>query len=345
MTALPARKPLRVLVTGAAGNIASPLVFMIAGGAMCGQTQPIDLVLLDIAGMEKAMEGLIMELQDCAYPLVHSVVATTDYKVAFRDVEVAFLVGAKPRGPGMQRKDLLLANAAIFSGQGRALNTYASRNVKVLVVGNPANTNALIAMSNAPDLPKSAFSAMTRLDENRAMSQLAARLRVPVQRIRNVIIWGNHSSTQYPDCNHATLQDFPNPQTQLPIRAAVNDDNWLNGPFIKTVQERGTQIINMRGKSSAASAASAAVDHMRAWLFGTAPGEMVSMAVYSDGSVYGVPEGLIFSFPCVCRNGTFAIVKGLPLSDFSRRMLQTTTDELLEEKAQAFGTAAASTTK
>jgi malate dehydrogenase len=287
--------------------------------------------------MEKGVEGLIMELQDCAYPLLTRITGTTDYKTAFTDVEVALLIGARPRGPGMQRKDLLVANAQIFSGQGKALNAYASRNVKVLVVGNPANTNALIAMHNAPDLPKTAFTAMTRLDQNRAVSLLAARTNVGTKNIKNVVIWGNHSSTQYPDVNQAVIVDYPQPNTLTPLRSVVNDNEYLNGPFIKTVQERGAAIINMRGKSSAASAAAAAVDHMRDWMLGTPKGEYVSMAVYSDGKTYGVSEGLIYSFPCICRDGKYEIVKGLQLDGFSKGKLKATQEELLEERTQALG--------
>jgi malate dehydrogenase len=279
----------------------------------------------------------VMELQDCAYPLLTAITATVDYKTAFTDVEYALLIGARPRGPGMQRKDLLQANAAIFSGQGKALNAYASRNVKVLVVGNPANTNALIAMSNAPDLPRTAFTAMTRLDQSRAIGQVAARLHVGVDRVKNVIIWGNHSSTQYPDVNQALVHHFPRPHHATPVRTAVNNNEWLNGPFIKSIQERGAEIIKVRQKSSAASAAQAAVDHMRDWALGTPLGEYASMGVPSDGS-YGVPEGLVFSFPCVCKDGQYQIVKGLPIDEFSQGKLKLTTQELLEEKAAAFGT-------
>jgi malate dehydrogenase len=308
---------------------------MIAEGQMLGADQPIDLVLLDIPDMAKVMEGVVMEINDCAYPLVNSLFATTDYKTAFTNVEVAMLIGARPRGPGMQRKDLLQANAAIFSGQGKALNAYAARNVKVLVVGNPANTNALIAATNAPDLPKTAFTAMTRLDQARAVGLLASRLRVPVRSVKNVVIWGNHSNTQYPDVNQATVQHFPRAHFATPVRAAVNDNEWLNGPFVKLVQERGAAIIAARSKSSAASAAQAAVDHVRDWVLGTRIGEYASMGVVSDGS-YGVPVGLVFSFPCTCQNGQYSIVRGLTLDEFSRNKLRITTQELQDEKEQAF---------
>jgi malate dehydrogenase len=330
------KKPVRVLVTGAAGNIAYSIVYMIAQGQMLGCNQPIEMVLLDIPDMVKSMQGLVMELQDCAYPLLTKITATADYAVAFKDVEVAMLIGARPRGPGMQRKDLLQANATIFSGQGKALNQYANRNVKVLVVGNPANTNALIAMANAPNIPKSAFTAMTRLDQNRAVAALADRLRVTVPQVHNVVIWGNHSSTQYPDVNQAVVTDYPKAGFATPLRSAVNDNEFLNGAFIKLVQERGAAIIAARTKSSAASAAQAAVDHVRDWVLGTAKGEVVSMAVPSDGS-YGVPEGLIYSFPVTCANGAYTIVKGLQLDEFSKKKLDLTTAELQEEKKQALG--------
>jgi len=224
-----------------------------------------------------------------------------------------------------------------FQGQGKALNDYASRNVKVLVVGNPANTNALIAMTNAPDLPKTAFTAMTRLDQNRAKSQISSKLRVSVGAIKNVLIWGNHSSTQYPDVNHALVLDYPKPGAVEPVRTAINDNEWLNGTFIKTVQDRGLEIIKVRGKSSAASAATAAIDHMRDWCFGTPKGEYVSMGVYTDGKTYGIPEGLVFSFPCVCQNGQYSIVTELPIDQFSAGKLKITTEELIDEKTQAFG--------
>jgi len=272
---------------------------------------------------------VIMELQDCAYPVLSSIVGTTDYKTAFLDVDFALLIGAKPRGPGMQRKDLLSANGAIFSGQGKALNQWASRNVKVVVVGNPANTNALIAATNAPDLPKSAFTAMTRLDQNRAVSQISSKLNgAPVTEIKNTIIWGNHSKTQVPDVNHGTVKGKP-------IRAVVKDDKYLDGEFVSTVQDRGAAIIAARQKSSAASAASACVDHVRDWVKGTAPGEWVSMAVYTDGKTYGIPAGLVFSFPCVCKNGKWEIVQGLKIDERTKGLLDITTKELLEEKRDA----------
>jgi len=286
--------------------------------------------------MEKKMEGVIMELMDCAYPLLNSVKCTISYEEAFTGIEVALLIGARPRGPGMQRKDLLIANASIFSGQGQALDKWAARNVKVLVVGNPANTNALICMTNAPSLPRTAFTAMTRLDQNRGSGQISTRLRCAVSQVKNVIIWGNHSNTQYPDVNHSVVVDYPNMGAVTPVRAAINDNDWFNGAFIKTVQERGAAIINVRGLSSAASAASAAVQHVRDWICNTSKGEYVSMAVYSDGTAYDVPEGLIFSFPCTCVNGEYTIVRGLKLDEFSKQKLKLTINELQDEKQQAF---------
>jgi len=329
------KKPVKVVVTGAAGNIAYAILFMIGQGKLLGDDQPIELRLLDIPAMSNAIKGVIMELQDCAYPVLTTIIGTTDYKTAFNQVDIALLIGAKPRGPGMQRKDLLTANGAIFAGQGKALNQWASRQVKVCVVGNPANTNALIAAQNAPDLPKSAFTAMTRLDQNRAASQLSSRLNVPVDNIKNVIIWGNHSKTQYPDVNHGFIESYPFPSLRSPIRAAVNNNGWIDGEFLSTVQDRGAAIIKAREKSSAASAASACVDHVHDWVLGTKKGEYVSMGVYSDGKTYGVPEGLVFSFPCQCYNGEWHIVKGLQIDAASQKLLDATTKELQEEKKEA----------
>jgi malate dehydrogenase len=331
------KKAVVVTVTGAAGNIAYSLLWMIGQGRLLGDDQPVELRLLDIPAMEKAVSGVIMELADSAFPIVSKLVGTSDYQTAFSGVDVALLVGAKPRGPGMQRKDLLSANGAIFAGQGKALNQWANRNVKVVVVGNPANTNALIAAENAPDLPKSAFTAMTRLDQNRAQAQIAARLALPVSSVKNVIIWGNHSKTQYPDVNHAVIANSLGPASVSPLRAAVNDNRWLDGEFISTVQDRGAAIIAARSKSSAASAASACVDHVHDWWLGTKPGEMVSMGVYSDGSAYGVPAGLVFSFPCQCRGGKWEIVKGLKVDSESQKRLDVTTKELQEEKKEGLG--------
>jgi len=300
---------------------------------MLGKDQPIELRLLDIPPMAKAIQGIVMELQDCAYPLITTIIGTTDYRTAFQDVDIALLIGAKPRGPGMQRKDLLSANGQIFSGQGKSLNQYASRNVKIIVVGNPANTNCLILRANAPDLPDSAFSAMTRLDQNRAQAQISGRVGVNVQAVKNLIIWGNHSKTQYPDVNHAVIQNYPLTGTATPVRAAVNDNKWLDGEFITIVQDRGTAIIEARQKSSAASAASACVDHIRDWVLGTPQGQYVSMAIPSDGS-YGVPKGLVFSFPVTCQNGQFTIVRGLKIDAESQKRIDISTKELLEEKKE-----------
>ncbi len=329
------RAPVRVVVTGAAGNIAYSLLFMVAQGKLLGDNQPIELRLLDIPAAANAVKGVAMELYDGAYPLLTKIVETSDYKTAFENVDIALLVGAKPRGPGMQRKDLLTANAQIFAGQGKALNQWASRNVKVCVVGNPANTNALIAASNAPDLPKSAFTAMTRLDQNRALSQISSRINCPVEKVKNITIWGNHSKTQFPDVNGGVIQDFPAKGHATPVRSAVNDDKWLDGEFLSTVQDRGAAIITARGKSSAASAASACVDHVRDWVNGTPKGEYVSMAVYSDGTHYGVPAGIVYSFPCVCSGGQWKIVDGLKLNAWQQGKLEATAKELLEEKKEA----------
>lgn len=328
------KKPMSVLVTGAAGNIGYAILFMIAQGKMLGDI-PIELRLLDIPPMAKALEGVKMELMDGAFPLVKKIVATTDYKTAFHDLDIALLIGAKPRGPGMVRADLLKANAGIFAGQGKALDQYAKKSVKVLVVGNPANTNALIAMRNAPSIPATSFSAMTRLDENRAKGQIAQKIGVDVSQVNNVIIWGNHSKTQFPDVAHGTISDFPSPGHTTSIRAAVCDDRYLGGEFLTTVQQRGAAIIKARQKSSAASAASAAVDHMRSWVLGS-NGKYVSMGVPSDGS-YGIPTGIIFSFPVVCSDGGYKIVQGLKHSDWAHGKLKVTTDELLSERSMALG--------
>lgn len=330
------KAPVKVLITGAAGNIGSFASFMVAQGVMLGLDQPVELRLLEVPQAMQQLEGAIMELKDGAFPLVSSIVGTSDYKTAFEGVDIAMLIGARPRTKGMERADLLRANAEIFKGQGEALNRWASRNVKVVVVGNPANTNALIAMTHAPDLPRSSFTAMTRLDQNRATSMIAEKLAVPVHDVKNLIVWGNHSATMYPDVTSAVVTNFPRPGTALPLRAAANDDAFLAGAFIKAVGQRGTAIINARGKSSAASAANAAVDHVRDWVKGTAPGEMVSMAVPSDGS-YGIAQGIVFSFPVTCANGQYSIVQGIPISAASRAALTVTADELLSERADALG--------
>jgi malate dehydrogenase len=290
---------------------------------MLGNDQPVILQLLEIPPAMEALKGVVMELTDCAFPLLAGVVATDDPDVAFKDADYGLLVGARPRGPGMERSDLLKANAQIFSVQGKAINDHASRNIKVLVVGNPANTNALIAMSNAPDLDHARFTAMTRLDHNRAISQLAAKTGAQVRDIRRMTIWGNHSATQYPDVSFATVGGKPAP--------SLVDQAWLTGDFIPTVQQRGAAIIKARGASSAASAASAAIDHVRDWALGTPEGDWVSMAVPSDGS-YGIAEGVIYSFPVTCANGRYEIVQGLEISDFSRERMKATEAELLEER-------------
>ncbi len=313
----------RVVITGAAGQIGYQLAFRIASGQMLGPHQPVILQLLEITPALPALNGVVMELDDCAFPTLKGVVATDNPEVAFRDADYALLVGAKPRGPGMERSDLLRDNARIFSTQGKALNDHASRNVKVLVVGNPANTNALIAERNAPDLNPANFTAMTRLDHNRALAQLAAKTGSHVSQIKRMIIWGNHSATQYPDISHALVNDRP--------ATDLVQQEWLTAEFIPTVQQRGAAIIKARGASSAASAASAAIDHIRDWTLGTAGDDWVSMAVPADGS-YGIPEGVIYSFPCRCTNGKYEIVKGLPISDFSRARMSATDKELREER-------------
>ncbi|AJD48153.1 malate dehydrogenase [Isoalcanivorax pacificus W11-5] len=317
------KAPVRVAVTGAAGQISYSLLFRIASGDMLGKDQPVILQLLEITPALEALKGVAMELDDCAFPLLAGIVQTDDPKVAFKDAQYALLVGARPRGPGMERKDLLEANAAIFSVQGKAINEVASRDIKVLVVGNPANTNALIAQRNAPDINPRQFTAMTRLDHNRAMAQLAAKVGKTVNDVKKMTIWGNHSSTQYPDLHHATVDG----------KTAVDlvEQDWYEGTYIPEVQQRGAAIIKARGASSAASAASAAIDHMRTWALGTADGDWVSMGIYSDGS-YGIQEGLIYSFPCTCKNGDWAIVQGLEVNDFSRGRMEATEKELAEER-------------
>ncbi len=313
----------RVTITGAAGQIGYQLAFRIASGQLLGPQQPIILQLLEITPALGALQGVVMELEDCAFPTLRGVVATDDANVAFRDSDYALLVGAKPRGPGMERGDLLRDNAKIFTAQGKALNEHANRNVRVLVVGNPANTNALIALSNAPDLNPANFTAMTRLDHNRALAQLAARTARHVTQITRMTIWGNHSATQYPDISHTIVDDQP-------ARDLV-DEKWVTEAFIPTVQQRGATIIKARGASSAASAASAAIDHIRDWALGTPGDDWVSMAVPSDGS-YGIAEGVVYSFPCRCAKGRYEIVKGLEVSDFSRSRMRETDAELREER-------------
>ena len=318
------KSPVRVAVTGAAGQIGYSLLFRIASGQMLGDDQPVALQLLDITPAMDALKGVAMELEDCAFPLLTDIVCTDDPNVAFGDVSYALLVGARPRSKGMERKDLLEANGGIFKPQGQALSNNAAKDVKILVVGNPANTNALIAMSNAPNIPDERFTAMTRLDHNRATAQLAAKTGVTVNDITRMTIWGNHSATQYPDLFHAEVKGQN-------AAALVNDQAWLENDFIPTVQQRGAAIIEARGLSSAASAANAAIDHMRTWALGTAPGDWVSMAIPSDGS-YGVPEGLISSFPVTCAGGSYSIVQGLDIDDFSRGRIDATVAELGEER-------------
>ena len=317
------KTPVRVAVTGAAGQIGYALLFRIAAGDMLGADQPVILHLLEITPALPALNGVVMELDDCAFPLLAGVVATDDANVAFKDVDYALLVGARPRGPGMERKDLLSANGAIFGPQGKALNAHAKRDVKVLVVGNPANTNALIAQANAPELDPRCFTAMVRLDHNRAKGQLAAKTGAHNTDVARMIIWGNHSSTQYPDIHHATVKGKP--------AMSLVDQNWYEKEFIPTVQQRGAAIIKARGASSAASAASAAIDHMRTWALGTAEGDWVSMGIPSDGS-YGIEPGVIYGYPVTCRNGKYAIVQGLAINDFSRARMDATEKELREER-------------
>ena len=318
------KKPLRVAITGAAGQIGYQLAFRIASGQMLGSDQPISLQLLEIPPAMGALEGVAMELDDCAFEQLQNVVVTDKSDVAFRDVDFALLVGARPRGPGMERKDLLLANAQIFSVQGRALNEVAKRKVKVLVVGNPANTNALIARENAKDLDPRNFTAMTRLDHNRAKAQLAAKAGASVTDVTGVIVWGNHSATQFPDLAHAKVG-------KKPALAAVPRE-WYEREFIPKVQQRGATIIKARGASSAASAASAAIDHVRDWALGTAGKDWISMAVASDGS-YGIKEGVVYSYPVRCKSGKYEIVRGLDIDKFARAKLDATDGELRDERA------------
>ena len=318
------KNPVRVTITGAAGNIGYALAFRVAAGDMLGPDQPVILQLLEITPALDALKGVAMELNDCAFPLLRGLVTTDDANVAFKDCDYALLVGARPRGPGMERKDLLAANGAIFGPQGKALNDHASRHVKVLVVGNPANTNALIAQAAAPDLNPRNFTAMTRLDHNRALSQLAEKTGTHSTDIAKMTIWGNHSSTQYPDISHATVQDK--------AAKGLVEDSWYKDTFIPVVQQRGAAIIKARGASSAASAASAAIDHMRTWALGTDGDDWVSMGVPSDGS-YGIAPGIIYSYPCRCKNGDYEIVQGLEIDAFSREKMDATERELREERA------------
>ncbi len=318
------KQPVRVAVTGAAGNISYAMLFRIASGEMLGKDQPVILQLLEIAPALDALKGVVMELEDCAFPLLAGIVQTDDATVAFKDVDYALLVGSRPRGPGMERKDLLEANAAIFSAQGKALNDVASRDVKALVVGNPANTNAVIAQRNAPDLDPRNFTAMTRLDHNRAMAQLAGKTDSTVNDVKKMIIWGNHSSTQYPDLTACTVNGKP--------ALDLVDRTWYEGTYIPEVQQRGAAIIKARGASSAASAANAAIAHVRTWVMGTDENDWVSMGVYSNGE-YGIAKGLIYSFPVTCANGDWSIVDGVDVSsEFSKEKMAATEQELSEER-------------
>lgn len=317
------KTPVDITVTGAAGQISYSLLFRLAAGDLLGPDQPIILHLLEIKPALKALNGVVMELNDCAYPLLHEIVVTDDPEKAFENADYAFLVGARPRGPGMERKDLLLCNAEIFSVQGKALNKVAHKNVKVLVTGNPANTNALIAMKNAPNLDPSCFSAMTRLDHNRSITQLAEKAQAIPGDVKKVIVWGNHSSTQYPDLHHAKVMGNG--------ALSIVGEDWFKNEFIPTVQQRGGAIIKARGQSSAASAANAALDHMRTWVIGTEDDDWVSMGICSDGS-YGIEKGLIYSYPVTVTNGKISIVQGLEINDFSRNKMDGTEQELKEER-------------
>jgi len=321
--------PIRVVVTGAAGQIAYSLLYPVSNGDVFGKDQPLDLVLLDIAPMMGTLEGVVMELQDCALPLLHSVIPCCDPDVAFKGADAAMLVGAMPRREGMERADLLKANAKIFDTQGKSIDQHANKNIKIVVVGNPANTNALICSKSAPSIPKQNFTCLTRLDQNRAAAQIALRAKTTADKVKNCIIWGNHSSTQYPDVNHGTCDGKP-------IREVIKDDNWLNNEFLTTVQKRGAAVIAARKLSSAMSAAKAVCDHMRDWWHGTKDGEWVSMGVPSDGS-YGIPEGLIYSHPVkINPDKTYSIVQGLKIDDFSRGKMDATAKELTDERDSAF---------
>ena len=318
------RPPVNVAVTGAAGQIGYALLFRIASGQLLGPDVPVRLRMLEITPALKAAEGTAMELDDCAFPLLAGIDISDDPRVAFDGVNVALLVGARPRGPGMERRDLLEANGGIFKPQGEALNAGASDDVRILVVGNPANTNALIAQAHAPDIPRERFTAMMRLDHNRALTQLAQRTGVGVSDVRRVTVWGNHSASQYPDITHATVKGQP-------ASDVVNDQAWVEDVFIPTVAKRGAAIIDARGASSAASAANAAIDHVHDWVLGTPDGDWVSAGVPSDGS-YGIPEGIISGFPCVSRDGAWEIVQGLEIDDFSRARIDASVAELQEER-------------
>ncbi|MBI1296853.1 malate dehydrogenase [bacterium] len=317
--------PIRVAVTGAAGNIGYALLYRIANGDLFGPDQPVILQMLEITPAMKALEGVAMELDDCAFPLLHGMVLADDASVAFDRVNWALLVGARPRSKGMERKDLLSANGQIFIGQGQALNANAAADIRVVVVGNPANTNCMIAMNNALDIPNERFTAMTRLDHNRAVSQLAQKAGVPVTAVKKVSIWGNHSATQYPDAYNAEINGQP-------AAAVINNDQWLKEEFIPTVQKRGAAVIEARGQSSAASAANACINHVQTWYNGTTPGDWISMAIPSTGD-YDTPAGVIFGYPVTVKNGKYEVVQGLDHSDFAKERIKATGDELLEERA------------
>lgn len=317
------KSPVRVAITGAAGQISYSLIFRIAAGDMLGKDQPVILQLLEITPALGALNGVVMELNDCAFPLLAGIVATDDPNVAFKDAEYAILVGARPRGPGMERSDLLQANAAIFSIQGKAMNAHANRNIKVLVVGNPANTNALITLKNAPDLNPRNITSMMRLDHNRSMSQIAEKVGSHSTKVEKMVVWGNHSATQFPDLSYATVDGKP-------VLEQVDND-WYVKTFIPVVQQRGAAIIKARGASSAASAASAAIDHMRSWALGS-NGQWVSMGVYSAGNSYGIDQDIMYSFPIVCENGEWKEIPGMPINEFARSMMAATEKELLSER-------------
>jgi malate dehydrogenase len=320
------KPPVRVAVTGAAGQLGYALLFRIASGEMLGKDQPVILQMLEIPDekVQKALQGVMMELDDCAFPLLHGKISTADPMVAFKDVEFALLVGARPRGPGMERKDLLEANGRIFAPQGKALDAVASRDVRVLVVGNPANTNALIAMKSAPSLKPTQFTAMMRLDHNRAVSQVAQKIGKPIASVTKITVWGNHSATQYPDLFQAECEGRK-------VWPLINDQAWLENTFIPTVQKRGAAIIAARGLSSAASAANAAIGHMRDWALGSPDGNWVTMGIPSDGS-YGIAEGVLYGYPVTCRSGEYQIVKSIEISDFGRKRMEATLKELHEER-------------
>ncbi len=318
------KAPVRITITGAAGQIGYAILFRIANGGMLGRDQPIILQLLDVPQAQGVLQGVLMELEDCAFPLLQQTIITDNPAVAFKDTEIAILVGARPRNKGMERKDLIEANGAIFAEQGKILNRYAARHVKVLVVGNPANTNALIAMKNAPRLDPRNFSAMMRLDHNRAIAQVAKKLFQPIWDIKKMVVWGNHSGTQYPDLDHAQIRGRP-------VRSVLPDQDWVENEFIPTVQKRGAAVIEARGLSSAASAANAAIAHMHDWMLSSHHNDWVTMSVPSDGS-YGIPEGVIYGFPVTCKQGHFEIVQDLKISELGQKHMQESYRELMEER-------------